>query len=134
VKKINHIGIEVNNLEESGARFGRLLNAVANGTETVEDQRVRIMFFKMGEVSLELTQATAPDSPIARFIEKRGEGVHHLSFETDDIVAELVRLKNEGFQLLDEKPRTGAGGSLIAFLHPKSTGGILVEITQPGKH
>jgi methylmalonyl-CoA/ethylmalonyl-CoA epimerase len=134
VKKINHIGIAVNNLEESGTRFGRLLNAVPRGTESVEEQRVRIMFFQMGEVSLELTQPTAPESPVARFIEKRGEGVHHLSFETDDIVSELARLKGEGFQLLDEKPRVGAGGSMIAFLHPKSTGGVLVEITQPGKH
>jgi methylmalonyl-CoA/ethylmalonyl-CoA epimerase len=134
VKKINHIGIAVNDLEEASKRFARLLNCPEDGSETVADQRVKIAFFRVGNVSLELTQATAPDSPIARFIEKRGEGVHHLSFEVDDIRSELARLKSEGFQLIDESPRIGAGGSLIAFLHPKSTGGVLVEITQPGKH
>ncbi len=134
MKKINHIGIAVTDLAEAGDRFSRLLNTPPEGMETVADQKVKITFFRVGDVSLELTQATSPDSPIARFIEKRGEGVHHVSLEVSDIAAELARLKSAGFQLIDEIPRTGAGGSQIAFLHPKSTGGVLVEITQPGKH
>jgi methylmalonyl-CoA/ethylmalonyl-CoA epimerase len=99
-------------------------------TEEVSEQKVRATFFKIGEGGIELLEPTSPDSTIAKFIEKRGEGVHHLSFEVDDIDAELARLKREGFQLIDEKPRIGADGYRIAFVHPKSTNGVLVEISE----
>ena len=130
IKKLSHVGIAVKNLAESTTLFSRLLRLEHAGTETVADQRAKLAFFHIGETSIELAEATAPDSPIAKFIEKRGVGVHHLSFEVDDINAELARLKGEGFQLIDEKPRLGAGGFWVAFLHPKSTNGVLVEICQ----
>ena len=103
------------------------------GTEAVPDQKVKLAFFHVGGASIELTEATSPESPIARFIEKRGEGVHHLSFEVEDINGEITRLKSEGVQMIDEKPRLGAGGNWIAFVHPKSTNGVLVEISQKVK-
>lgn len=130
MKRISHVGVAVKDLEASTALFSRLLKSGSTGTETVAEQRVRLAFFEVGDTSIELTQATLPDSPIAKFIEKRGEGVHHLSFEVDDIRAEIARLKAEGFVLIDEQPRIGAGGNWIAFVHPKSTNGILVEICQ----
>jgi methylmalonyl-CoA/ethylmalonyl-CoA epimerase len=128
--KLSHAGIAVKNLEEATKLFSKLFNIQHIPTEEVADQKVRIGFCHVGNASIELTEATAPDSPIAKFIERRGEGVHHLSFEVEDIVSELARLKNEGFQLIDEKPRIGAGGYLIAFLHPKSTNGVLIELSQ----
>ncbi len=128
--KLSHVGVAVKNLDESSKLFSKLFNVNHIPIEEVADQRVRVGFCHVGDASIELTEATAPDSPIAKFIEKRGEGVHHVSFEVDDIIAELKRLKEEGFQLIDEKPRVGAGGCLIAFLHPKSTNGVLVEISQ----
>ena len=105
----------------------------ASSRESVEDQKINIAFFHVGDTHIELTEAAAPGSPIAKFIEKRGEGVHHLSFEVEDIHAELARLRAEGFQLIDEKPKLGAGGYLIAFLHPKSSNGVLIEISQKAK-
>jgi methylmalonyl-CoA/ethylmalonyl-CoA epimerase len=130
MKRIAHVGVAVKNLEQSTSLFAKLLKTESTGTETVAEQKVKLAFFEVGDMSIELTEATSPDSPIAKFIEKRGEGVHHLSFEVDDIRAELTRLKADGFQLIDETPRIGAGGSWVAFLHPKSTNGILVEISQ----
>jgi methylmalonyl-CoA epimerase len=130
MKRISHVGVAVKNLEQSSLLFAKLLKAESTGTETVAEQRVKLAFFEVGDMSIELTEATSPDSPIAKFIEKRGEGVHHLSFEVDDIRAELARLKSDGFRLIDETPRIGAGGYWVAFLHPKSTNGILVEISQ----
>ena len=130
MKRLTHVGIAVKSLESSVDLFSRLLQAGKAGEEAVASQRVKLAFLQVGEISIELTEATDPESPIAKFIEKRGEGVHHLSFEVDDIVAELARLRKEGFDLIDEKPRAGAGGHLIAFLHPKSTNGVLVEICQ----
>ncbi len=129
-KRISHIGIAVKSIEESSKIFSALLNAEREGTETVPDQKVRLAIYHVGDASLELTEPTSPDSPIAKFIEKRGEGVHHLSIEVDDIKAELTRLRAAGFQLIDERPRKGAGGTSIAFIHPKSTNGILVELCQ----
>ncbi|MGA2625091.1 MAG: methylmalonyl-CoA epimerase [Bacteroidota bacterium] len=128
--KLSHIGIAVGNLEAASEIFSRLLNVKVSGSETVADQKVRLAFFHAGNTSLELLEPTSPDSPIAKFIGKRGEGIHHLSFEVDDIRAELARLKVEGYQLIDEQPRRGAGGLWIAFLHPKSTNGVLIEISQ----
>ena len=130
ITKLTHIGVAVKNLAESVALFSRLFRVDRFENEAVESQHVRLALFQVGETSIELTEASDPRSPIASFIEKRGEGVHHLSFEVDDIEAELGRMKAEGVQLIDEKPRVGAGGRLIAFLHPKSTNGVLIELSQ----
>lgn len=130
LKKISHVGVAVKDLNAAEAIYARLTGKPCEGREEVEQQHVRLAFFHVGDFSIELTQATAPDSPIAKFIEKHGEGIHHLSFEVEDIRAELARLKQAGFQLIDEEPRIGAGGCHIAFIHPKSTGGILVELSQ----
>jgi methylmalonyl-CoA/ethylmalonyl-CoA epimerase len=129
-KRLTHVGIAVKNMESSSTLFSKLLGLKGSHPEEVADQEVKVRFFKIGEAGVELLEAASPDSPIARFIEKRGEGVHHLSFEVDDIEAEIARLKKEGFQMIDEKPRKGADGYRVAFLHPKSTNGVLVEISQ----
>ena len=129
-QKLSHIGIAVKNLDVSAIIFGKLFGIEHFDTEVIEDQGVKVAFFHLDGASIELTEATTAASPIARFIEKRGEGVHHLSFEVPDIRAELKRLKEQGFRLIDEEPRTGAGGYWIAFVHPKSTNGVLVEISQ----
>ncbi len=131
--KLAHIGVAVKDLETSSKLFSRLLGLAREGTEEVADQQVRLAFFHLGDVGIELTEATSPASPIARFIERHGDGVHHVSFEVEDIRRELARLRKQGFQLVDEQPRHGAGGSLIAFLHPRSTNGILIELTQRGE-
>jgi len=132
MRRLAHVGVAVKSLNESIELFSRLLQIDRVENEVVESQRVKLAFFHVGGVSIELTEATDAGSPIAKFIEKGGEGVHHLSFEVDDIVAELARLKQEGFRLIDEKPRAGAGGHLVAFIHPKSTNGVLVELCQKG--
>jgi len=130
-KTIAHIGIAVKDLEASKRLFGILTGSPASHEEMVADQKVRTAMFAFGETSLELLEGTAPDSPITRFIEKRGEGIHHIAIVVDDIESELRRLKQEGFQLIDEHPRVGAGNMLVAFLHPKSTNGVLIELSQP---
>ena len=132
-KKLTHVGIAVKDLDDASKRYSKLLKIPEAGRETVADQKVKIAFFHTDGASIELTAPTAADSPISKYLENRGEGVHHLSFEVDDIRAELKRLKGEGFQLIDEEPRIGAGGSWIAFLHPKSTNGVLIEISQKRK-
>jgi methylmalonyl-CoA/ethylmalonyl-CoA epimerase len=129
-RKISHIGIAVKDLEQATKLFSRLLEIKEVPTEEVPDQKVKLAFFYLEDSSLELTQATAPDSPIQRFIEKYGEGIHHLSIQVQDINAEIARLKQQGFRLIDERPRIGAGGTLIAFIHPASTNGVLIEICQ----
>jgi methylmalonyl-CoA/ethylmalonyl-CoA epimerase len=129
-KRLTHIGIAVKSIAKSSDLFSRLLGRREEHSEVVPDQGVRAAFFKIGDCGIELLEPTVPDSPIARFIGKRGEGVHHLSFEVDDIDAEIGRLKKEGFQMIDETARVGADGYRIAFLHPKSTNGVLVEIAQ----
>jgi methylmalonyl-CoA/ethylmalonyl-CoA epimerase len=134
-KKLVHVGVAVSDLSASVATFSKLLGLADVPMETVADQKVRLAFFHTGGASIELTEPTSPDSPIAKFIAKRGDGVHHLSFEVDDIRAELSRLKAEGFQLVDEEPRRGAAGYLIAFVHPRSTNGVLIEISEKiGRH
>ncbi len=130
IKKLSHVGVAVRDLDSSVKLFSKLFQVSDIPRETVGDQRVSIGFFHLGGASVELTGATTPDSPIARYIEQRGEGVHHLSFEVDDIRAEIARLKSEGFRMIDEEPRLGAGGYWIAFIHPKSTNGVLIEISQ----
>jgi methylmalonyl-CoA/ethylmalonyl-CoA epimerase len=129
-KRLAHIGIAVNSLEKSSGLFAKLFGKNRGHSEEVADQNVKASFFKIGDSGIELLEPTSPDSSIAKFIEKRGEGVHHLSFEVDDIDREIERLQKEGFQMVDQKPRVGADGYRIAFLHPKSTNGVLIEISQ----
>lgn len=130
IKSIAHIGIAVKDLEASGRLFRNLLGKQPDHEEEVADQKVKTVFFTIDGGAIELTAATDPNSPIAMSIEKRGEGVHHLSFVVDDLERELVRLQALGFQVIDQKPRTGADGYLVAFLHPKSTNGVLIELCQ----
>lgn len=129
-RKISHLGIAVKDLAASEQLFRKLLGAEDVHHEEVGDQGVRIASFNVGESIIELTEATRPDSAIAKFIDKRGEGIHHIAIEVDDVAAELTRLKSEGIQLIDETPKRGAHEMLIAFLHPKSTNGVLVELCQ----
>lgn len=128
MKKIEHIGIAVKDLKAANTTYSALLGSETYKTETVESEGVRTSFFKTGESKIELLAATNPDSPIAKFLEKRGEGIHHIAFAVDDIDAEISRLESEGFQLINKKPKPGADNKLIAFLHPKSTNGVLVEL------
>jgi len=130
MKKIEHIGIAVKNLEQSNELFAKLFGQQAYKTETVESEGVSTSFFQVGPNKIELLEATNPNSPIAKFIEKRGEGIHHIAFEVDDVQAEIARLKAEGFVLLHEVPKDGADNKSIAFLHPKSTNGVLIELCQ----
>ncbi len=131
-KKINHIGIAVKNLEESMKFYKDQLGFEFNGTDEVESQKVKVAFFKIGEVNIELVQATSPDSPIAKYLEKNREGIHHICYEVDDINAALNHLKEKGVKLIDNEPRDGAHNTKVAFIHPKSSGGVLTEICQPG--
>lgn len=130
MNKIEHIGIAVKNLSESNLLFEKLLGSAAYKEEEVASEGVRTSFFRNGPNKIELLEATNPESPIARFLEKKGEGIHHIAFEVSDIKAELARLKAEGFQLINETPKPGADNKLVAFLHPKGTNGVLVELCQ----
>ena len=132
LKKINHIGIAVKSLENSIPFYRDQLGMTFEGTEEVTDQKVKVAFLQIGESRIELLEPTSEDSPIAKFLEKKGEGVHHMAYEVDDVVAALADLKDKGIRLIDETPRRGAHNSLIAFLHPKATGGVLTEICQAG--
>lgn len=129
-KRISHLGIAVKDLAVSEALFKKLLGDDRVHHETVEDQGVSIASFKIGESVIELTSPTRDDSPIAKFIEKHGEGIHHLALEVEDVASELTRLKAEGIEVIDESPKPGAHEMMIAFLHPKSTNGVLVELCQ----
>jgi methylmalonyl-CoA/ethylmalonyl-CoA epimerase len=129
LKQIDHIGIAVESLEDSIELY-KSLGLQFENIETVEEQKVRVAFFRIGEVSIELLEATSPESPIAKFIANKGPGVHHISYRTDEIDADLAKAKAEGIALIDETPKTGAHGSRIAFLHPKSTGKVLTELCQ----
>ncbi len=128
--KIEHIGIAVKNLEESNQLFTKLFGKQPYKLEKVENENVITSFFSIGENKIELLEATHPNSAIARFIEKKGEGIHHIAFEVADINAEMKRLQNEGFTLLSEQPKKGADNKLICFLHPKNTNGVLIELCQ----
>lgn len=130
IESLAHIGIAVKDLEVASKLFETLLGKPSDHSEHVPDQKVKTAFFHIGQAAIELTAATDPESPIAKFIIKRGEGIHHLSFVVEDLEQELARLKAEGFQLVDETPRAGAGGHAVAFLHPKSTNGVLIELCQ----
>ena len=130
MNKIEHIGIAVKDLKEAGKVYETLLQAQCYKTERVRSEGVKTAFYQVGESKIELLSATKKDSPIAKFLEKKGEGVHHIAFHVDDIEAEMERLQKEGFQLLNEKPKRGADNKLVAFLHPKSSHGVLVELCQ----
>jgi len=128
MQKVEHIGIAVKSLSSSVPLFEKLLNTPCFKTETVEKEKVNTAFFRQGETKIELLESTDPDGVIAKFIEKKGEGLHHIAFEVADIEAEMERLKNEGFALLQDKPKKGADNKLICFLHPKHTNGVLIEL------
>jgi methylmalonyl-CoA/ethylmalonyl-CoA epimerase len=128
--KIEHLGIAVKNLETSNALFEKLLGTPQYKTEEVASEGVVTSFFKMGDSKIELLEATREDSPIAKFIEKRGEGIHHIAFEVADIRAEMKRMQDEGFTLLNAEPKRGADNKLVCFLHPKNTNGVLIELCQ----
>lgn len=130
---IDHIGIAVKDLKEAIETYEKLLNTKCYKTEEVEEQQVDTAFFKTGESKVELLGATSPDSVIAKYVEKNGEGMHHVAFEVDDIRAEIIRLKEEGFTVLNEEPKQGADNKLIAFVHPKDNNGVLVELCQTKK-
>lgn len=127
---VEHIGIAVKSLAESDPLFRRLLNVDSYKHEEVEAQGVITSFFRAGEAKIELLEATHADSPIAKFVDKKGEGIHHIAFEVDDIRAEMKRLKEEGFQLLQDEPSVGADHKWVCFVHPRSANGVLIEICQ----
>jgi len=130
VEKIDHIGIAVENLTESIKFYKDILGLELHGTETVEEQKVKVAFFPVGNSEIELLESTDPEGPIARFIAAKGQGIQHIAFRVEDIENTLEKLKALGVRLIDEKPRYGAGGAKIEFLHPKTTNGVLVEICQ----
>lgn len=128
--KIEHIGIAVKDLQKSNELFSKLFGKDHYKIEKVESEHVATSFFMLGETKIELLEASSPDSAIAKFIEKKGEGIHHIAYAVDDVVEEMQRLENEGFEILNKEPKKGADNKLICFLHPKSTNGILVELCQ----
>jgi methylmalonyl-CoA/ethylmalonyl-CoA epimerase len=130
MKNVEHIGIAVRDMEAAEKLFGSLFNTEPYKRETVESESVETSFFKINQTKIELLEATSSDSSIAKFIEKKGEGFHHIAFEVDDILSEMERLKSEGFVLLNEKPKNGADNKLVCFLHPKGTNGVLIELCQ----
>ncbi|MEH7453736.1 methylmalonyl-CoA epimerase [Gottfriedia acidiceleris] len=130
-KKINHIGIAVRDLETSIQLYTNVLGLKLKGIETVESEKVRVAFIEIGEVKIELLEATSPESPIAKFIEKKGEGIHHIALETENCEKQLEIMKEHGIKLINEVPKKGAHDSLVAFLHPNSTNKVLFELCQP---
>jgi methylmalonyl-CoA/ethylmalonyl-CoA epimerase len=133
IEKIDHIGIAVKSIKETSELLNKILELKVAGEEIVEEQKVKVAFLPLGDSELELLESTSPEGPIARFIEKKGEGVQHIAFRVNNIEEVLGKLKKEGVRLIDEKSRYGAGGAKIAFLHPKSTNGILVELCERDK-
>ena len=131
--KVEHIGIAINSLASSIPLFEKLLNTSCYKTEKVESENVNTAFFHQGDTKIELLESTSPDGVISKYLEKKGEGIHHNAFEVTDIQAEMERLRNHVFILLNEKPKPGADNKLVCFLHPKSTGGVLVELCQEVK-
>lgn len=131
--KLDHVGIAVQALAASIPGFEAALGVRATPPEEVADQKVRVVFLKTGEAGVELLESTSPDGPIGKFVAKRGEGIHHMSFLVDDLEAALTRCRDAGIALIDEKPRQGAEGKRIAFLHPKSTNGVLIELTEESR-
>ena len=133
-KKISHIGIAVASIEEAAPFYRDVLGMEFEGTEVVAEQKVKVAFFAVGESRIELLEPTADDSPVAKFLEKNGPGVHHVAYEVADLEQRLAALKAEGIRLIDETPRTGAHNTRIAFMHPRASGGVLTELCEPGAH
>ena len=134
IKKIEHLGIAVQDIEASNSLFEKLLNSAPYKMEVVEREGVMTSFFQVGESKIELLQAIHEESPIAKYLEKNKQGIHHIAFDVDDIYAEMERLEKEGFVLLSNEPKPGADGKIIVFLHPKSTNGVLIELCQDTKN
>lgn len=133
IKKINHIGVAVKSLGLSSDVFSKLFEQPTPHTETVSEQKAMIAFYPVGDSSIELIESTSGDSSISKFIDKRGEGIHHICLEVDDIKAEIIRLKSHNFQFVNDVPSTGGDGYWVAFLHPKSTNGVLIELCEKMK-
>jgi methylmalonyl-CoA/ethylmalonyl-CoA epimerase len=130
ISRVDHIGIAVSNLDEAIKLYKDVLGLELHGTEVVEEQKVKVAFLPVGDTEVELLESTSPEGPIAKFIEAKGQGIQHIAFRVDDIEAALEEMKAKGLRLIDEKPRYGAGGARIAFLHPKSTNGVLIELCE----
>jgi methylmalonyl-CoA/ethylmalonyl-CoA epimerase len=130
MKNIEHMGIAVKDLKTSIALFEKILNTECYKTEEVESQKVKTAFFKQGETKIELLESADTNGVIAKYIEKKGEGIHHIAIEVEDIKQEMTRLKNEGFVLLNEQPKKGADNKMVCFLHPKDTNGVLIELCE----
>ena len=130
MKKVEHIGIAVKNLESANELFSKFFGKNSYKSEKVESEGVTTSFFHIGDTKIELLEATSLESPISKFIKKRGEGIHHIAYEVEDIKSEMVRLEKAGFQLLSKEPHQGADNKLICFIHPKSTNGVLIELCQ----
>jgi methylmalonyl-CoA/ethylmalonyl-CoA epimerase len=133
MKKVEHIGIAVKNLDISIPLFEKLLNTTCYKTELVDSEQVNTAFLKTGDTKIELLESLSADAVIAKYIERKGEGIHHIAFDVEDIEEEMKRLQDEGFILLSEKPKQGADNKLVCFLHPKTTNGILIELCQEKK-
>ncbi|TWH48194.1 methylmalonyl-CoA epimerase [Sporomusa sp. KB1] len=130
VLRVDHIGIAVKNMEQAKKFYTDVLGMAAMGEEVIEQQKVKVCFIPCGDSEVELLESTSPDGPVAKFIEKNGEGIQHLALRVDNLEAALTDLKEQGVRLIDETPRYGAGGASIAFVHPKATGGILLELSE----
>jgi methylmalonyl-CoA/ethylmalonyl-CoA epimerase len=133
IKKINHVGIAVKSLKEQIPFYKDVLGLQPAGTDFVAEQKVNVAMFLVGEVRIELLEPTSPDSPIAKFIEKKGEGIHHIAYETDNVQSEIKNMTDKNILMIDKEPRTGAHGTKIAFIHPKSSGKVLTELTETGE-
>ncbi|MCP4157639.1 MAG: methylmalonyl-CoA epimerase [bacterium] len=130
IKKIDHIAIAVQDLDEEIKRYRDVLGLDFHGTEVVEEQKVKVAFFQVGDVHIELTAPTEDDSPVGKFIAKRGTGIHHIAYEVDDLKAEIYEFQEKEIRMIDKEPRIGAGNAKIAFAHPKSFSGVLVELKE----
>lgn len=130
LKKIDHIGIAVRDLDETAKFYRDVLGMELQGIDEVKNQKVKVAFFKIGETNIELVMPTSEDSPVAKYLEKKGEGIHHICYATDNIEAEIQTMKAHGARMIDESPRPGAHGAKVAFIHPKSSKGVLTELSQ----
>ncbi len=128
--KLDHIGIAVKDLEKSLSFYEDVLGIKCEGKETVEEQKVRVAFLPIGDTEVELLESTDPEGPIAKFIDKKGEGIQHMAYRVEDIEKAIASMKEKGIRMIDEKPRYGAGGAKIAFCHPKDTNGVLIELSE----
>lgn len=134
LKRLDHIAVAVNNLEEAASFYQNVIGLTLSGVEVVTAQKTKVGFFRIGETNIELVQPAEPDSPLVKFLETRGQGIHHLCFEVDDVEAEVKSYLAKGATMVDQTPRPGAHGTRVAFVHPKSSGGVLIELTEHPKN